>query len=89
MDFAFTEEQLLAQKTFRQFALEKVLPNAARRDRGESITKEVIKAVDSLGVRMGRTTHALLCSGLEQSGNARLRTRRGLRELYRDCHGER
>jgi len=45
MDFAFTEDQLLIQKTFRQFALEKVLPNAPRWDRGEPITKEVIKEV--------------------------------------------
>jgi hypothetical protein len=38
---------------------------------------------------MARMAYATLCSGLERNGNARLRMGKGLRELYRDCHGER
>jgi hypothetical protein len=34
MEFAFTEGQLLLQQTVQQFALEKLLSNCARWDRG-------------------------------------------------------
>jgi len=50
MEFAFTEEQLLVQRTFRQFAYAQLLPNYARWDRGESISKTAIHEVATLGI---------------------------------------
>lgn len=50
MEFALTEDQLLLQKTLRQFAKEKLLPNYARWDRGEKIGREEIKEVARLGI---------------------------------------
>lgn len=50
MEFALTEDQLLLQKTLRQFAKEKLLPNYTRWDRGEKIGREEIKEVARLGI---------------------------------------
>src|SRR5215470_8658744 len=50
MEFAFTEDQLLLQQTLRQFAKEKLLPNYARWDRGEKISRAEIKEAAALGV---------------------------------------
>jgi len=50
MEFAFTEDQLLLQKTLRQFAKEKLLPNYARWDRGEKTSRAEIKEAAALGI---------------------------------------
>ena len=50
MEFAFTEEQLLVQKTVRQFAKDKLLPNYSRWDRGEKIGRAEIREVAELGI---------------------------------------
>lgn len=50
MEFAFIEEQLLLQQSLRQFVREKLLPNYARWDRGEPISKAEIKQVAGLGI---------------------------------------
>jgi cyclohexanecarboxyl-CoA dehydrogenase len=50
MEFAFTEDQLLLQKTLRQFAKEKLLANYARWDRGETISRVIIKEAAALGI---------------------------------------
>ncbi|MGH7961326.1 MAG: acyl-CoA dehydrogenase family protein [Candidatus Binatia bacterium] len=50
MEFALTEDQLLLQKTLRQFAREKLLPNYARWDRGEKIGRDEIKEAAALGM---------------------------------------
>ena len=44
MEFAVTEEQQLLQKTVQQFALEKLLPNYMRWDRGERLDKKQLEA---------------------------------------------
>ena len=51
MEFTFTEEQNLFQKTLHQFALEKLLPNYSRWDRGETFPKEAkLKELADLGI---------------------------------------
>lgn len=50
MDFTFTEDQLLLQKTLRQYAKEKLLPNYARWDRGEKISREELREAAKLGL---------------------------------------
>jgi cyclohexanecarboxyl-CoA dehydrogenase len=50
MEFAFTEEQQLLQHTVRQFALEKLLPNYTRWDRGERFEKAALKELADLGL---------------------------------------
>jgi cyclohexanecarboxyl-CoA dehydrogenase len=50
MEFAFTEDQLLLQKTLRQFAKDKLLPNYARWDRGEKISRVELKEAAALGI---------------------------------------
>ena len=50
MDFTFSEDQLLLQQTLRQYAKDKLLPNYARWDRGETIPRALIKEVAELGV---------------------------------------
>jgi cyclohexanecarboxyl-CoA dehydrogenase len=50
MEFSLTEDQQLFQRTVQQFALEKLLPNCARWDRGERFTKAQLKDLAALGV---------------------------------------
>lgn len=50
MDFTFSEDQLLLQQTLRQYAKDKLLPNYARWDRGETIPRALIQEVAELGV---------------------------------------
>jgi cyclohexanecarboxyl-CoA dehydrogenase len=50
MEFALPEEQQLLQHTVRQFALEKLLPNYGRWDRGERFEKTILKDVADLGL---------------------------------------
>lgn len=50
MEFAFTEEQLLLQKTLRQYARSELLPNYHRWDRGESFPREKIVELGRLGL---------------------------------------
>lgn len=50
MDFTFSEDQLLLQQTLRQYAKDKLMPNYARWDRGETIPRALIKDVAELGV---------------------------------------
>lgn len=50
MEFSFTEEQQLLQRTIRQFALDKLLPHYARWDRGERVSKADIKELAALGL---------------------------------------
>ena len=50
MEFAFTEDQLLLQRTLRQFAKDKLLPNYPRWDRGEKISRAEIKKAAALGI---------------------------------------
>lgn len=50
MDFTFSEDQLLLQQTLRQYSKDKLLPNYARWDRGETIPRALIKEVAELGV---------------------------------------
>ena len=50
MDFTFSEDQLLLQQTLQQYAKDKLLPNYARWDRGETIPRALIKEVAELGV---------------------------------------
>lgn len=50
MDFTFSEDQLLLQQTLRQYAKDKLMPNYARWDRGETIPRALIKEVAELGV---------------------------------------
>lgn len=50
MEFTFTEEQKLFQETLRQFAMEKLLSNYSRWDRGEPFPKEKIKEIADLGI---------------------------------------
>ena len=50
MDFTFSEEQVLLQQTLRQYAKDKLMPNYARWDRGETIPRALIKEVAELGV---------------------------------------
>ncbi|NOT57812.1 MAG: cyclohexanecarboxyl-CoA dehydrogenase [Deltaproteobacteria bacterium] len=50
MDFAFTEDQLLLQQTLRQYAKEKLLPNYARWDRGEKVSRTELHEAAKLGV---------------------------------------
>ncbi|MEW6297084.1 MAG: acyl-CoA dehydrogenase family protein [Thermodesulfobacteriota bacterium] len=50
MDFAFTAEQVVLQHTLRQFAKDKLLPNYARWDRGEQISRAEIKEAAALGI---------------------------------------
>lgn len=50
MDFTFTEDQLLLQRTLRQYARDKLMPNYPRWDRGEKISREEIKEVAKLGI---------------------------------------
>jgi len=50
MDFTFTEEQLLLQQTLRQYAKEKLLPNYARWDRGEKISRDELREAAKLGI---------------------------------------
>lgn len=50
MDFTFSEDQLLLQQTLRQYAKDKLMPNYARWDRGETIPRTLIKEVAELGV---------------------------------------
>ena len=50
MDFTFTEDQLLLQQTLRQYAKEKLLPNYARWDRGEKISREDMREAAKLGI---------------------------------------
>lgn len=50
MDFTFTEDQLLLQKTLRQYAKEKLLANYPRWDRGEKISREELREAAKLGL---------------------------------------
>ena len=50
MDFTSSEDQLLLQQTLRQYAKDKLMPNYARWDRGETIPRALIKEVAELGV---------------------------------------
>lgn len=50
MEFAFTEDQLLLQKTLRQFAKDKLLPSYARWDRGEKISRIELREAAALGI---------------------------------------
>ncbi len=50
MDFTFSEDQLLLQQTLRQYAKDRLMPNYARWDRGETIPRALIKEVAELGV---------------------------------------
>lgn len=50
MDFTFTEDQLLLQQTLRQYAKEKLLPNYARWDRGETISRDELREAAKLGI---------------------------------------
>lgn len=50
MDFTFSEDQVLLQQTLRQYAEDKLMPNYARWDRGETIPRALIKEVAELGV---------------------------------------
>lgn len=50
MEFSFSEEQLILQQTLRQFAKERLLPNYARWDRGETIGREEIREIAELGI---------------------------------------
>ena len=50
MDFTFSEDQVLLQQTLRQYAKDKLMPNYARWDRGETIPRVLIKEVAELGV---------------------------------------
>jgi cyclohexanecarboxyl-CoA dehydrogenase len=50
MEFVFSEEQLLLQRTVQEFARDKLLPNYARWDRGENISREYIKEAAALGI---------------------------------------
>lgn len=50
MDFTFSEDQVLLQQTLRQYAKDKLMPNYARWDRGETIPRALIKEVAELGV---------------------------------------
>lgn len=50
MDFTFSEDQLLLQQTLRQYAKDKLMPNYARWDRGETIPRALIREVAELGV---------------------------------------
>lgn len=50
MDFTFSEDQLLLQQTLRQYAKDKLMPNYARWDRGETIPRALIQEVAELGV---------------------------------------
>jgi butyryl-CoA dehydrogenase len=48
-DLSLSEEQLLVQKTARDFAREKVLPKAAEIDENNKIPTELIKEMGTLG----------------------------------------
>lgn len=50
MEFSFSEEQLILQQTMRQYAKEQLLPNYARWDRGETISREEIRDLAKLGI---------------------------------------
>ena len=50
MEFSFTEEQLLLQKTLRQYARSELLPNYHRWDRGEKFPREKILEMGQLGL---------------------------------------
>ena len=50
MDFAFSEDQLLLQQTLRQYAKDKLAPNYHRWDRGEVISRALIKEAAEFGV---------------------------------------
>jgi len=50
MDFTFSEDQVLLQQTLRQYAKDRLMPNYARWDRGETIPRALIKEVAELGV---------------------------------------
>ena len=50
MDFTFSEDQVLLQQTLRQYAKDKLMPNYARWDRGETIPRALIREVAELGV---------------------------------------
>jgi cyclohexanecarboxyl-CoA dehydrogenase len=50
MEFAFTEEQILLQQTLCAFAKNKLLPNYTRWDRGEKISKAIVKEAAALGI---------------------------------------
>ncbi len=50
MEFSFTEEQLLLQKTLRQYAKSELLPNYHRWDRGEKFPLEKIRELGQLGM---------------------------------------
>ena len=49
MDFQLTEDQLLVQKTAREFAQEEVLPKAAEIDREHRHPKELVARMAELG----------------------------------------
>ncbi len=59
MEFAWTEEQRLLQETLRRFALEKLLSEYARWDRGEAFPKEKLKELAPLGILGLRVPQAL------------------------------
>ncbi|HEX2172355.1 MAG TPA: acyl-CoA dehydrogenase family protein [Dehalococcoidia bacterium] len=50
MDIAFSEEQVMLQQTVRQFALNELLPNYHRWDRGEKLPREKVIELGALGV---------------------------------------
>jgi len=49
MDFSYTEEQLLVQKTARKFALEHLAPGVKERDEKAAFPREQIKMLGELG----------------------------------------
>ncbi|MBI4590205.1 MAG: acyl-CoA dehydrogenase family protein [Candidatus Rokubacteria bacterium] len=50
MEFGFSDEQLLLQKTLRQYAKSELLPNYHRWDRGEKFPREKILELGQLGI---------------------------------------
>ena len=50
MEFIFTGEQLMLQESLRQYAKEKLLPQYAHWDKGETISREELREAAKLGI---------------------------------------
>ena len=50
MEFTFTGEQLMLQESLRQYAKEKLLPQYAHWDKGETISREELREAAKLGI---------------------------------------
>jgi cyclohexanecarboxyl-CoA dehydrogenase len=50
VEFSLSEEQRILQQTMRQFARQRLLPNYARWDRGETVGREEIREIAELGI---------------------------------------